>query len=187
MSGGILTRMPAPAPRPAPGASAEAQRRRFRAAMGHFTTGVAIVTADGPAGAVGMTTNALCSLSLDPLLVLVCFDNAARTLPAVRASRRFGVNVLRAGQERLAGHFASKVPHDEKFGAVPHRLEAGVPVLDDALAWLACELRDTLPGGDHTIVIGAVEAMGHDEGEPLVWHRGAYTSLSPAPPAPAGP
>jgi flavin reductase (DIM6/NTAB) family NADH-FMN oxidoreductase RutF len=164
--------------------TAEADRQRFRAVMGHFTTGVAVVTAQGPAGAVGMTTNALASLSLDPLLVLVCFDNTARTLPVVRDTRRFAVNVLRAGQEGLSGQFASKLPLEEKFDAVPHSLDAGAPVLDDALAWVVCDLRELVPGGDHTVGIGAVRAMGHGEGEPLVWYRGAYTSV--ARPSPAG-
>jgi 3-hydroxy-9,10-secoandrosta-1,3,5(10)-triene-9,17-dione monooxygenase reductase component len=156
----------------------EPDQQQFRVVMGHFATGVTVVTGSGPTGAVGMTTNAICSLSLDPLLVLVCFDNTARTLPAVRDAGRFGVNVLRTGQERLSGHFASKLPPEEKFELVEHRSEEGVPILDAALAWLACELRELLPGGDHTIGIGAVLAMGHSAGEPLVWYRGSYTSVS---------
>ena len=155
----------------------EAHRQRFRAVMGHFATGVAVVTARDDRGAVGMTTNALTSLSLEPLLLLVCFDNQARTLPVVRATRRFAVNVLSAGQEDVAGRFASKLPVDEKFGDVPHTLEAGAPILEDALAWLVCDLRELHPGGDHTIGIGEVAAMGHGEGHPLVWYRGAYTTL----------
>jgi 3-hydroxy-9,10-secoandrosta-1,3,5(10)-triene-9,17-dione monooxygenase reductase component len=162
---------------PEPAAYTEADRQRYRAVMGHFTTGVGVVTAHGPEGAVGMTTNALTSLSLDPPLVLVCFDHSARTLPVVRETGRFGLNVLRQGQEGLAGQFASKLPLEEKFGDVPFRLEHGAPVIDDVLAWLACDLEELLPGGDHTIGIGSVAAMGHGEGSPLVWYRGAYTTL----------
>ena len=81
---------------------------RFRAVMGHFATGVAVVTVDAPGGPQGMTANAVASLSLDPVLVLVCFDNGARTLPEVERGGRFGVNVLAAGQEHLARRFASK-------------------------------------------------------------------------------
>ena len=153
-------------------------QHRFRAVMGHFATGVTVVTGSGPGGAVGMTTNAVCSLSLDPLLVLVCFDNTARTLPVVRATGRFGVNVLEAGQQGLAGQFASKLPPEEKFELVAHGIEHGVPILDGALAWLACELRELVAGGDHTIGIGSVLAMAHGEGEPLVWYRGRYTSVA---------
>jgi 3-hydroxy-9,10-secoandrosta-1,3,5(10)-triene-9,17-dione monooxygenase reductase component len=155
----------------------EPDRQRFRVVMGHFATGVTVVTGSGPNGAVGMTTNAVCSLSLDPLLVLVCFDNSARTLPVVREARRFGVNVLRAGQEGLSGQFASKMPPEEKFELVEHTIEHEVPILTGALAWLACELRELMPGGDHTIGIGEVIAFDHGEGEPLVWYRGAYTSV----------
>jgi flavin reductase (DIM6/NTAB) family NADH-FMN oxidoreductase RutF len=159
----------------------EVDRQRFRAVMGHFATGVAVVTAHGrgePDGAVGMTTNALCSLSLDPLQLLVCFDRAARTLPVVRETRRFAVNVLRAGQEDVSGQFASKLPLDRKFEAVEYTDEHGAPVLQDALAWAVCDLRELLPGGDHEIGIGDVVAMGHaSEGSPLVWYRGSYTAL----------
>lgn len=154
----------------------EADRQRFRAMMGHFTTGVAVVTAQGPDSAVGMTTNALCSLSLDPLLLVVCFDKGARTLPVVRETGRFAVNVLRAGQEDVAGRFASKLPLDRKFEAVRHTGDHGAPVLDGVLAWAVCDLRELLPGGDHVIGIGEVVEMGHDEGEPLVWYRGSYVS-----------
>ena len=157
----------------------EPDQQRFRRVMGHFATGVTVVTGSGPAGAVGMTTNAVCSLSLEPMLVLVCFDNAARTLPVVQASKRFGVNVLSFAQERLAGHFATKLPPEEKFELAPHTSEHGVPILDGALAWVACELRELIPGGDHTIGIGAVLAMDEGDGDPLVWYRGRYSSVTP--------
>jgi flavin reductase (DIM6/NTAB) family NADH-FMN oxidoreductase RutF len=156
----------------------EADRQRFRTVMGHFATGVAVVTAQGDNGAVGMTTNALCSLSLDPIQLLVCFDRKARTLPVVRETGRFGVNVLRAGQEDVSGQFASKLPLDRKFEAVEYTSEHGAPVLPDALAWAVCDLRELLPGGDHEIGIGDVIAMGHGEGEPLLWYRGSYTALA---------
>ena len=74
----------------------------YRDVIGHFATGVAIVTCQGDDGPAGLTTNAVTSLSLDPLLLLICFDNTSRTLPTVRSARRFAVNVLRAGQEELA-------------------------------------------------------------------------------------
>jgi flavin reductase (DIM6/NTAB) family NADH-FMN oxidoreductase RutF len=136
---------------------------------------VAVVTCNGPDGPAGLTTNAVTSVSLDPLLLLVCFDNGSRTLTAVRETRRFAVNVLRAGQEELAAVFASKRVGREKFEAVTHADAHGVPVLDGALAWLACDLRDLHPGGDHTIGVGAVTHMDADpDGEPLVFVRGAY-------------
>jgi 3-hydroxy-9,10-secoandrosta-1,3,5(10)-triene-9,17-dione monooxygenase reductase component len=143
--------------------------------MGHFATGVAVVTATGPEGPVGMTANAVCSLSLDPVLLLVCFDNGARTLGVVRRTERFGVNVLAAGQEGLARRFASKLPEAEKFDGVPHDLRDGVPVLPESLAWVGCALERLVPGGDHTIGIGAVRAAeAGGRTDPLVWFRGAY-------------
>ena len=150
---------------------------RFRAVMGHFATGVAVVTVNAPGGPQGMTANAVASLSLDPVLVLVCFDNDARTLPEVERAGRFGVNVLAAGQEHLARRFASK--DEAKFAEVPHTVHDGIPVLDGALAWVGCDLDRFVPGGDHTIGIGAVHAaeLGPAGTEPLIWFRGDYGSL----------
>jgi flavin reductase (DIM6/NTAB) family NADH-FMN oxidoreductase RutF len=149
----------------------------FREVFGRFATGVAVITSSGPAGAGGMTANALCSLSLDPLLALVCFENQARTLPIVREAGRFGVNLLAADQERLAGVFASKLPESEKLDGVAHRLELGVPIIEGSLAWAACELRELIAGGDHTIGIGRVISMGLGDGEPLLWYGGRYHAL----------
>jgi flavin reductase (DIM6/NTAB) family NADH-FMN oxidoreductase RutF len=146
----------------------------FREVFGRFATGVAVVTGAGPSGTGGMTANALCSLSLDPPLALVCFENEARTLPIVRDSGRFAVNVLTAQQQQLAGVFASKLPEDEKLDGVPHRIEHGVPLIEASLAWAACDLRELIGGGDHTIAIGEVIAMGLGEGEPLLWYSGRY-------------
>jgi flavin reductase (DIM6/NTAB) family NADH-FMN oxidoreductase RutF len=153
---------------------------RYREVVGSFATGVAIVTADGPDGPAGLTTNAVTSLSLDPLLLLVAFDNDSRTLPVVRDSGRFAVNVLRAGQEDLARVFASKRVAREKFEAVTHTVAHGVPVLDDALAWLACDLDALHPAGDHTIGIGRVTHLDADpDGEPLLFFRGRFARLAP--------
>jgi flavin reductase (DIM6/NTAB) family NADH-FMN oxidoreductase RutF len=155
----------------------------FREVFGRFATGVAVVTSAGPRGSGGMTANALCSLSLDPLLALVCFDNQARTLPIVRESERFAVNVLSSDQEELARVFASKLPESEKLDAVGHRPEQGLPVIQGALAWAACDLRELIPGGDHTIAIGEVTALGLGQGRPLVWYAGRYHAWGDGRPA----
>jgi flavin reductase (DIM6/NTAB) family NADH-FMN oxidoreductase RutF len=146
----------------------------FRSVMGNFATGVTVVTATGPAGPVGMTANAIASLSLEPLLLLVAFDNTARTLQVVRDTGRFGVNVLAAGQDALARLFASKEPEDAKFAGVPHEVHDGIPVIDGTLAWVGCRLERLVPGGDHTIGIGAVESAEAGDGRPLIWFRGEY-------------
>jgi 3-hydroxy-9,10-secoandrosta-1,3,5(10)-triene-9,17-dione monooxygenase reductase component len=155
------------------------RRRAFRDTIGHFATGVTIVTTTGPDGPAGLTTNAIASLSLDPLLLLVCFDRGSRTLDVVRASQRFAVNILRDGDQDLAALFASKRVAREKFESVTHSESHGVPVLDDALAWIACELRELLPRGDHEIGIGEVIGMRVERaGDPLVYFRGHYTTTA---------
>jgi 3-hydroxy-9,10-secoandrosta-1,3,5(10)-triene-9,17-dione monooxygenase reductase component len=150
----------------------------FREVFAHFATGVAVITTAGTAGSGGMTANALCSLSLDPPLALVCFENNTRTLPMVIEAGGFGVNVLSSEQKQLARVYASKVPEAEKLGGVPHRFERGVPVIDGSIAWAVCELRELIPGGDHTIALGEVVEMGIGEGEPLLWYQGRYRALS---------
>lgn len=168
--------------KPAPVATPE--QRRYRETIGRFATGVAIVTAQGAGGPVGMTANALCSLSLEPLLLLVCIDNSARTLAPMQESGRFAVNVLRAEQHELADAFASKERKQDRFADLAWRLHQGVPVLERSLAWLVCDLRELHPGGDHTIGIGAVTDMGQDvDGRPLVWYEGRYGTLRDAGPA----
>jgi 3-hydroxy-9,10-secoandrosta-1,3,5(10)-triene-9,17-dione monooxygenase reductase component len=153
--------------------------RVYRDTIGLFPTGVAVVTAAGPDGPAGMTTNAVTSLSLEPTLLLVCFETRSRTLEIVRTSGRFAVNVLRAGDEELAAIFASKRVGPEKFAAVTHREAHGVPVLDRALAWIACELRELRPAGDHEIGVGEVVGTGAgEEGDPLVFHGGRYTTIA---------
>jgi 3-hydroxy-9,10-secoandrosta-1,3,5(10)-triene-9,17-dione monooxygenase reductase component len=155
-----------------------ADQARYREVMGHFATGVAVVTARSGDGAVGMTTNALTSVSLDPLMLLVCFELDARTLPVVRDSRCFAVNVLRTGHDELSARFASKLSHEQKFERVDFHTEHGAPVLHEALAWTVCDLRELVPAGDHEIALGEVVAMGYGEGDPLVYYRGRYVSLA---------
>ena len=150
---------------------------QFREVFGRFATGVAVITTAGPAGAGGLTANALCSLSLEPLLALVCFENGARTLPIVREHERFAVNVLTSEQREIAALFASKLPEREKLAAVAHELHAGVPIISGSLAWAVCDLRELIPGGDHTIAIGEVRDLGLGDGVPLLFYEGRYRSL----------
>lgn len=154
-------------------------QQRYRAAIGHFASGVTVVTATGPAGHAGMTTNAVSSLSLDPVLLLVCFDNTSRTLPIVRDHGRFAVNVLAADGQEVSRVFASKMVPEEKFRAVTHTVDHGVPVLDDALAWFVCDVEDLIERGDHTIGIGRVTAFDSDpDRDPLLFFRGAYARVA---------
>jgi 3-hydroxy-9,10-secoandrosta-1,3,5(10)-triene-9,17-dione monooxygenase reductase component len=152
----------------------------FRSLMARFATGVTVITSTGSDGPAGMTANAVASLSLDPLLVMVGFDLQSRTLAAVRRSRRFAVNVLASDQEQVSRTFAGKQPEPEKFTACAHREQAGVPIIDGALAWLCCEVSAVYPGGDHVIVVGEAMEMGGNGGEPLLFYGGRYHRLERA-------
>ena len=152
----------------------------FRDAMGMLPTGVTIVSAPGEDGPAGATANAVSSLSIEPMLMLACLDRGSRTLLAVQAANRFGISVLHAGQEEVARSFATKAPVAEKWQGVAWTEREGVPAIDGALAFVACELRDVIAGGDHVIVTGDVIALDAppDAAEPLVFHRGEYKPLS---------
>ena len=149
----------------------------LRAAMSRFPTGVTVVTAIGPAGPAGATANAVVSLSLEPPLMLACLDLGSRTLVAVEHARRFGINVLAAGQAEPARRFSTKDPHPEKWDGVAFKERAGTPMIEGALIWLACELRDIHDGGDHSITTGRVLDLAESDGDPLIFHHGEYRPL----------
>jgi flavin reductase (DIM6/NTAB) family NADH-FMN oxidoreductase RutF len=145
--------------------------------MGMLPTGVTVVTATGPDGPAGATANAVSSLSIEPMLMLACLDRGSRTLLAVQAANRFAVSVLHAGQENVARAFATKAPVADKWEGVGWHNRDGLPAIDDALVWVACELRDVIGGGDHVIVTGEVRELETGEGDPLVFHEGGYRPL----------
>jgi flavin reductase (DIM6/NTAB) family NADH-FMN oxidoreductase RutF len=151
----------------------------YRTAISYFATGVTVVTSRGTAGPSGLTANAICSLSLEPLLMLVCLESSSRTLAAVRDSGRLAVNVLSQSQQALASRFASKAPEGKKFEGVGYRELDGIPILDGVVAWLIGSVQDLLPGGDHQIGVAAVESVGSPGGDPLVYYRSGYHSLNP--------
>ena len=152
----------------------------FRHAMGHFATGVTVVTsiaADGqPAGT---TASAVSSLSLDPPLVLVCFDRDSLTLEAVRSHGAFAVNVLAAPQRHLSANFARRGPAAAWEGVRHRPGPTGSPRLHGVLAALECTVEHYLPGGDHEIVVGRVRdiEISGNGAAPLLYWRGSYVSL----------
>jgi flavin reductase (DIM6/NTAB) family NADH-FMN oxidoreductase RutF len=164
--------------------SAAVDPTAFREACGRFVTGVCVVTSFGSDGPSGLTANAVSSLSLEPPLMIVCFDRSARTLSAVEHSRRFAVHFLARSQEQTAARFASKQTEQQKFDGVRWSERSRVPVLEDCLAGLACEVKELVPGGDHLIGIGEVVDLWTSEDEPLVFFRGDYWALSAREPAP---
>ena len=150
---------------------------RFRTAMAMLPTGVTVVSASGPDGPAGATANAVCSLSIEPMLMLACLDRGSRTLLAVQAANHFGVSVLHAGQEPIARAFATKAPVADKWAGVGWSERDGIPAIDNALAWIACDLRDVIAAGDHVIVTGEVRDLESGEGDPLVFSEGEYRPL----------
>jgi len=159
--------------------AAEVTAAELRHAMGHFATGVTVITSVGVDGRpVGTTANAVSSLSLEPPLLLVCFDRSSQTLEAVLAHQAFAVNVLAASQEHLSANFARR-GLAAAWDSVRHRPGlTGSPRLHGVLSTLECTVEHRLPGGDHEIVVGRVQAVETSDGEsaPLLFWRGRYVS-----------
>ncbi|MDH3734836.1 MAG: flavin reductase family protein [Gemmatimonadota bacterium] len=156
-------------------------RDDFKRAMGHLASGVVIVTTRDSAGEPrGMTATAVCSVSLEPPLVMACMGHESATHRAVESSGVFAINVLPAAARELAGRFSSR--SDDKFADV--RLtkgESGAPLLAVALAHCDCRVEQSVAAGDHTIFIGRVLSV-HAPDEPngpLIYFRGAYGSVAP--------
>jgi 3-hydroxy-9,10-secoandrosta-1,3,5(10)-triene-9,17-dione monooxygenase reductase component len=149
----------------------------MRDVLGHFASGVTVVTALTDDGPLGFTCQAFSSLSLDPPLVVFAPGRASRTWPRLRAIGRFCVNVLAQGQDDVSRAFARS--GTDKFVGV-HWVPSpyGSPVLDDVVAWIDGELWAEYDGGDHTIVVARVLDLGANAGKrPLVYHRGSYGLL----------
>lgn len=146
--------------------------------MSLVPTAVTVVTAGGDRGPSGATANAVIALSLEPLLMLASLHRDSRTLAAVTEAGRFAINVLGSDQEELARRFSSRAAVEEKWVDVGWSEHDGTPWLDAALVAISCELRDRHQGGDHEIVIGEVISIDSRDGAPLLFHRGAYPSLS---------
>lgn len=148
--------------------------------MGCFATGVTVISVDYEGQVHGMTANAFCSVSLDPLLVLVCVDQQAQTHAHLHARKRFGVNILSSDQREISEYYALPIPDHagaQHVGARFDRTSHQTPVLHGALAYLECRLHLSQDAGDHTIFIAEVEEVVVREGEPLLYFRGKYASV----------
>ena len=154
--------------------------RVMRDVLGHFASGVTVVTAVAPEGPIGFTCQSFSSLSLDPPLVVFAPSRASRTWPRLREIGRFCVNVLAEGQDEVSQNFARS--GTDKFAGLPWTPSAhGCPVLADVVAWIDGELWAEYDGGDHTIAVARVLDLGaHPERRPLLFHRGAYGLLNRA-------
>jgi len=149
----------------------------FRRAMGRFATGVTLITTRLRGELHGMTANAVTSLSLDPMLVLVCVDKTADTHDILSKAGVFAVNILNKDQADISNRFAKK-EFDGAHGLddLPHGFAAtGAPIIEGALAYLDCRTITEHHGGEHTIFIGEVAAAGElSDSAPLVFYRGKY-------------
>lgn len=159
----------------------------FRAVMGRFATGVSVMTVSVDDRPHGMTANAVASVALDPLLVLVCVDKSTVMSWLVRRSNAFALSILAADQRHLSDHFADpdRPQGEDQFAGVgTHLAVTGSPLLDGAIAWLDCRTWRTYDGGDHDIVVGEVvhTAVG-DDADALGYFRSTYLPIpTPNPP-----
>ena len=149
----------------------------FRSVLGRFPSGVTVVTTKAADGSdQGMTVSAFCSLSLQPPLVLVCIEKMASVHNALTSSPAFIVNILSEKQEQIARRF-SIVDIDRFEGVGFSRSRNGIVVLDDVLGVIECNRFSLHDGGDHTIVVGEVEAGRAETGAPLIYYRGGYAQM----------
>ncbi|KUJ83330.1 flavin reductase [Microbulbifer flavimaris] len=160
---------------PAPNAL---QSRALRDTLGQFATGVTVVTTCDASGTpLGMTVNSFNSVSLDPPMILWSIDKQSLGYEAFTQQPFFAVHILKADQQHVSNLFAGRGA--DKFGQVRwHQGAEQVPILEDCAAYFHCRLSNCVEGGDHTILLGEVLDFKAEGGEPLVFHRGCYRSLS---------
>ena len=153
----------------------------YRNALGHFATGVTVVTYAADGADHGITVNSFASLSLDPPLVLWNCDVSAESHDMIPEAGHYAVNVLTAEQEWLSTRFAGEHREmDDPFHDVPvRRGETGAPIIEGSLSYVDCSLEETFAGGDHSILVGRVEDMGvaADGADPLLFYQGEYRSI----------
>jgi flavin reductase (DIM6/NTAB) family NADH-FMN oxidoreductase RutF len=146
----------------------------YRQVLGHFPTGVTVVTAATDGVPVGLAVGSFSSVSLDPPLVAFFPDRSSSSWPRIEAAGAFCVNILGEDQEDVCRRFAMK--GDDKFNGLGWKATAtGSPLIEGVIAWIDCEIDSVAEAGDHFCVIGRVRdlAVGHDRG-PLVFFRGGY-------------
>jgi len=153
------------------------EQTEFRNVLGHFASGVTIITTQHYGQLHGTTVSSFCSLSLKPPLILVGIDLNANIHDLIAESGVFGVNILAEHGETVSRHFARRIP--DKFASIDYSLgHLGVPLLQDALATLECRLVIRYPGGDHSIFIGEVVSTStQSQGQPLLYYRSKYSRL----------
>lgn len=154
--------------------------RGFRDALGHFATGVGVITASGPGGEpIGVTINSFASVSLDPPLVLWSLDKSSDRFRVLMQASHFGVNLLGQAEMEISRRLSRKGESALQVSEVRHG-HHGVPMLKHAIASFECAVHERVEAGDHVIFIGHVLHCQHDSHEdPLLYYRGAYRGLAP--------
>ena len=149
----------------------------FRNVLGRFASGVTVVTAVAADGKdQGMTVSSFASVSLVPPLVLICIERTASAHEALTTTDEFVVNILSADQEQVARRFA--IEGIDRFEGVAYgRARSGIPVLENVIGVIECRRTTLYSGGDHTIIVGEVEAARAENGKPLLYYRGGYSQL----------
>ncbi|MGG0655893.1 flavin reductase family protein [Rummeliibacillus pycnus] len=149
--------------------------RLFRTAMGKFATGVTVITTEVDGEVHGMTANAFMSVSLQPKLVVISISEKANMLYLIKESNKFSVNILSAEQQELSQLFAGQLKENRK---VAFKNLNGLPVIEDAVAQITCEVTNTHVEGDHTLFIGKVTDIEVADKDPLIFFNGRYRSLT---------
>lgn len=159
--------------------SATFDEARFRSVLGHFATGVTVVSGVEAGEPLGLSVNSFTSVSLDPPLVAFCAAKSSSTWPRLRSVGAFAVNVLAEHQEHISRRFAAR-SRDKYRGLGWWPAPSGAPVLEGVLAWVDCTLEAEYDAGDHVIVVGRVQELDvADEGRPLLFYRGGYGRFEP--------
>jgi flavin reductase (DIM6/NTAB) family NADH-FMN oxidoreductase RutF len=152
----------------------------FRAAMAELASGVTVVTVQADGEDHGFTATSVTSVSVVPMLVLVCVTREQRGHALIERAGHFAVNVLESSQTELGIRFASALVDDRFAGLAVSRAHTGAALLEGCLAWLECVVRHVLPGGDHSIIVGEVLSAEARPGAPLVYHRRQWGTFKPA-------
>jgi 3-hydroxy-9,10-secoandrosta-1,3,5(10)-triene-9,17-dione monooxygenase reductase component len=186
-----VTTAAAPAPPPPPADNSKRQpvepaAARFRRVLGHFCTGITVITTADEDGPSGFACQSFAAVSLDPPLVLFCPSRSSATWPRIERAGHFCASVLAAGQDDLAAVFGQAAGRRGRFDGVPwFPAASGAPVLSGALAWVAATVQAVHPAGDHVVVLGQVTELGAGRGgPPLLFYRGALDSAVARPDAP---
>lgn len=150
--------------------------RLFREAMGKFATGITVVTADYDDEIIGMTVNAFMSISLDPKLIAISIDESASMYDKLQEKGKFGVSILKEEQKDISMIFAKQIEKDREINFLR---QDDIPVIEDSLVTISCQVKDKVKAGDHLIFIAEVSDIAINEGEPLIYAGSQYQSLNP--------